>query len=245
MNIETGKDYIMLNLSKEQMDVLYNAIKENIEKQKEKSIIEFDKTLDVVVDKLAVEGWTLPAELGIYAVNTIGNTDDINDVDGFLKMYFSQDDYLFTKNIIVGILASKIKNGLKKMTAECWTAFQNKLYAVCATSLLSVIEGILSEFSDNKQDVKMMKVCQKQLDTYPANGGTIAKHIWISYNKFIRNLYLNSDFTTEEPESINRHWLLHGRSDFEIDELDCIRLFNAIQSLCMIVNKRSEDDIVE
>ena len=65
----------------------------------------------------------------------------------------------------------------------------------------------------------------------------------ISYDKFIRKLYQKTDFTTEEPDNINRHWLLHGRSAFEIEELDCIRLFNAVQSLCMIVNKQNEIDI--
>lgn len=131
------------------------------------------------------------------------------------------------------------------MTTECWIAFQNDLFAICATSLMSVIEGILSEFSDDKQDIRMMRICQKQVDSSPANEETIAKHVWISYNKFIRSLYQKSDFTSNEPDEINRHWLLHGRSDFEIEELDCIRLFNAVQSLCMIVNKQNEDELTE
>lgn len=196
----------MLNLSKEQMDALSKAIKEDFKERTEKSLTEFDKTLDAVVDKLAVEGWTLPAELSIYAVNVIGKSDEISDLNGFLSMYFSQDDYRITKNMVDGILASKIESGLKRMTTECLTAFQNRLFAVCATSLVSVIEGILSKFSDNKNDVRMIKICKKQLDTYPANGGTIAKHVWISYERFIRNLYQKSDFTTEEPDNINRHW---------------------------------------
>lgn len=107
--------------------------------------------------------------------------------------------------------------------------------------VLSVIEGILSEFSDDKQDVRMMKVCQKKVDTFPSTGSTIQKHIWISYNNFIRNLYQKSDFSADEPETINRHWLLHGRSDFEIDEMDCIRLFNAVQSLCLIVKAEAKE----
>ena len=228
-----------MNLSKEQID----AISKTIEQQTKKSLVEFDKTLDVVVDKLAVEGWTLPAEIDIYAANVIGKSNNNFNLNGFLNMYFSQDDYSITRKIIDGILASKIESGLKRMVSECWTAFQNKLFAVCATSLLSVIEGVLSEFSDDKKDVRMMKICQKQVDSYPANGGTIIKHVWTSYDKFIRKLYQKTDFTTEEPDNINRHWLLHGRSAFEIDELDCIRLFNAVQSLCMIVDKQNEKDI--
>ena len=51
----------------------------------------------------------------------------------------------------------------------------------------------------------------------------------------------SSEISADEPETINRHWLLHGRSDFEIDEMDCIRLFNAVQSLCMIVKVEAKE----
>ena len=162
-------------------------------------------------------------------------------INAFLKWFFTTEDFQKTKDMVNGIKASPIKEGLKNLTDQCWQAFQNKLYAVCATSLLSVIEGILSEFSDDKQDVRMMKVCQKKVDTFPSTGSTIQKHVWISYNNFIRNLYQKSDFSADEPETINRHWLLHGRSDFEIDEMDCIRLFNAVQSLCMIVKVEAKE----
>ena len=148
----------MLELTKEQME----AIQKAISKKAEESVQEFDKELDVVVSKLSTEGWTLPAELNIYAVKTIANTNKLDDINAFLKWFFTTEDFQKTKDMVNGIKASPIKEGLKNLTDQCWQAFQNKLYAVCATSLLSVIEGILSEFSDDKQDVRMMKVCQKK-----------------------------------------------------------------------------------
>lgn len=157
--------------------------------------------------------------------------------------FYSYDDQRNMKSMIKGIQESKIKPGLLKMVNECWQAFSAKLYAVCATSLLSVIEGILSAFSDDKQDTRMMKVCQKHVDTFPQDGSTILKHVWISYNQFIRKLYQKSDFTAAEPTDINRHWLLHGRSDFEIEEIECVRLFNAVHSLCMVINKEVKENI--
>ena len=146
------------------------AIQKAISKKAEESVQEFDKELDVVVSKLSTEGWTLPAELNIYAVKTIANTNKLDDINAFLKWFFTTEDFQKTKDMVNGIKASPIKEGLKNLTDQCWQAFQNKLYAVCATSLLSVIEGILSEFSDDKQDVRMMKVCQKKVDTFPSTG---------------------------------------------------------------------------
>ncbi len=230
----------MLNLNKEQLEQLQVAMEKHIEEEAKKRVSELDKTLDTVVTKLVAEGWTLPTELPISAVNALGNTNELDDVNSFMEQFYSYDNYRNMKAMIKGIKESKIKEGLIKLVTECWSAFNTKMYAICATSLLSVIEGILSEFSDNKQDTRMMKVCQKHIDNFPSDGSTILKHVWISYNQFIRNLYQKSDFTADEPETINRHWLLHGRSDFEVEEIECMKLFNAIHSLCMVVNKEFE-----
>lgn len=228
-----------MNLTKEQIEQLQAAMKKHIDEEAKKCVSELDKILDIVVAKLVTEGWTLPAELPITAVYALGNTDKLDDVNGFMEQLYAYDDYRNMKTMIKGIQESKIKEGLKKLINECWNAFNSKMYAICATSLLSVIEGILSEFSDDKQDIRMMKVCQKQVDSFPNDGSTIMKHVWISYNQFIRNLYKKSDFTDNEPDAINRHWLLHGRSDFEVEEIECMKLFNAIHSLSMIINKES------
>ncbi len=230
-----------MNLSQERMNELRKSMQDQIYENTTRSIDEFDETLDKLIDKLASEGWTLPAELGTYAVNALSNIEEIEGINQFLVMFFKQNDYELANKMVDSILSSSISEGLKKMIRECWAAFQGHLYAICATSLLVVIEGVLSEFSEDKGNVKMMKVCQKQVDDFPTGGSTIAKHTWISYNQFIQNLYKNCDFNSEEPEEINRHWLLHGRSDYEITELDCIRLFNAVQSLCIVINKKARE----
>jgi len=230
---------ILLELTEEQRNALSKAMQKQIEIETQKSIDKFDKTLDSVTDKLKIVGWTLPAELGIFVVNVIGNTDEIDDIEKFFESFFTDNGYAVTKAMIANILNAPINSGLKKMVEECWRAFQAELYAVCATSLLAVIEGVLSEFSDDKADVRMMKVCQKHIDEYPEDGGAILRHVWISYNNFIKNVYQKSDFKADEPDTINRHWLLHGRSDFEIEEIDCLRLFNAVESLCMVMKQES------
>ena len=132
----------MLNLSDEQFAVFQAAMKKRIEEEAKNSVLELDRTLDVVVSKLVNEGWTLPAELPIAAVNALGKTSELDDVNTFMADFYSYDDQRNMKSMIKGIQESKIKPGLLKMVNECWQAFSAKLYAVCATSLLSVIEGI-------------------------------------------------------------------------------------------------------
>lgn len=222
----------MIELSSEQL----KEIRETLDNEVEESLKLLDDTLNRVVNKLAEEGWALPCEFGIYLIYRMADSDEIKDVNAFMKWYYSEHEYFHTKNMVYYIKNASIREGLKVLFDECWKAFQSGLYAVCANSLISIIEGILSEYSDDKNDIRMMKVCQKKVDTFSTDGSIIEKHVWISYNMFIRKLYVKSDFTSIEPGEINRHWLLHGRSNYEIEEIDCIRLMSAIQSICTIYN---------
>ena len=130
------------------------SINKQLLKNKEEFRNKFDKTLRVCVDKFSQEGWTIPSNLTMYAINTIGNTEDIEDIDEFLKWYFSDDNYRMLLDMVNNCLESNIKKGLKKVITECWDIFQMKSYALCSIGLTSVIEGILSEFSEDKKKYK-------------------------------------------------------------------------------------------
>ena len=96
------------------MEKVAVVIQEHIKKQTKQSMIEYDRTLSAVVDKLEACGWTLPTELGIYAVNVIGNTDEITNRDKFLLWYFTENEYEHFNNMLNSILEAPIEDGLKK-----------------------------------------------------------------------------------------------------------------------------------
>ena len=220
----------MLKLTNEQLVALRTAI----DNKAEEALAEFDHDLNKVVDRITPAGWTLPSNVGIFAIKRLADETEIPDVNAFFEWYYTLEEYSHFKFMVNYINQSSIKAETKKLFLECWELFQYKLYAVYAIALLAVIEGILSEYSDEKKDIRMMMVCQKMVDTFPEDASKILKYTWISYSMFIRKIYAKSDFSAEEPEEINRHWLLHGRSDYDISEIDCIRLINAVRSLCMI-----------
>lgn len=103
----------MNNLSKEQIEQIQVDMKNYFDEEVKKKVSELDKTLDVAVEKLVKEGWTLPAELPITAVNALGNTDILDDVNSFMEQFYAYDDYRNMKAMLKGIQESKIKEGLK------------------------------------------------------------------------------------------------------------------------------------
>ena len=50
---------------------------------------------------------------------------------------------------------------------------------------------------------------------------------WESLNCFVESLYGRVEFAGAEPRTLNRHWILHGRSSAEWTQADCLRLLQA------------------
>ena len=229
-------------LSDEQQGKIKAFLQEYVQKKTEQSLSEYDQTLSALVDKLAVHGWTLPSEMSISAVNAIGKTNSIVDINGFMLELYTREGYVRYKTMVAGIMKAPISSGLKKLIEESCFAFEHSKYAICADALVSAIEGILSTFWEDKTNIRMMQICQAKVDELADEKEHITKkYVWVSYNKFIRKLFEKNNFAETEPVFINRHWLLHGRSAYDIEEIDCLRLFNAVSSICMIVRNESKE----
>jgi hypothetical protein len=112
-----------------------------------------------------------------------------------------------------------------------YESFNHSRYLICTTALITILEGLLSEFGDDKKDIRMIRICRFQMDQTKTDKKIINHLVWVSFFNFIKELYDKSAFDESEPDRINRHWILHGRTDKQVGEADCLRLFNAIYSL--------------
>lgn len=230
---------IISKLSEEQLSKIQSNLKEKVKKGAEEMSEQFSRTLDNVITKIDETGWTLPTEMAIYPINVLGQTSEIKDINQFFYWYFTENERYNFVGLVDGILSSNIDEKFKTTIKECVFAYENKKYIITSITLITVIEGILSRFYPDKTNVRMMKVCQIQVDKIEEKNSIIEKYVWLSYNNFVRKLYEKSDFSNTEPSFINRHWLLHGRSEYNLTEIDCLRLFNAVSSICSIVNKEA------
>lgn len=217
-----------------------DAFQNYIQEETKKRMQEFDETLSKLTDKLAPLGWTLPTELGVYAINVLGNTNEIEDINKFFYDFYTYDDGINFKILLETIDKSMIEDQFKKAVKECVFSFKNCKYIITVNTLLAVIEGMLSRFYENKDNIQMMRVCREiveKSEQSDSNNGSIEKYIWKSYLNFITSLYTKSSFSENEPQGLNRHWLLHGRSEYNVTEVECYKLFNAICTLSVAVNQ--------
>lgn len=218
-----------------------NVIEEIINKKAREMTDEIVIISENVIKKINQTGWTLPIEMAIYPFKVLGATSEIRDIDKFFNEYFTHNENYHLKGLIRNILGSEIDEKFKRGIEECVYAYENEKYIIASITLLTIVEGVLSGFETNKKNTRMMKVCQMQADKTVESEDIIEKYSWISYNNFIKKLYEPSDFGATEPSFINRHWILHGRTEYNLTNLDCLRLFNALSTICYIVDMEDGD----
>lgn len=190
----------------------------------------------IATDKLAQIGWTIPQNMTYMTLIKVSRAPEA-DVAAYMKEYFTLNNYEKFDDLLRQISNSKIRKDIIEVTEECRAVFGQGHYAVCAMALSAVIEGLLSKYLTDKQDIRMKKLCKEQIETFPEDGHLIDKCVWDSIYRFISDFFQKSDFNASEPDEINRHWLLHGRADYSgINEIDCLRLFNVVGSICVIAN---------
>lgn len=191
----------------------------------------YEEYIDIS-ETIGVFGWSLPMNMGLSKVD---NLKDINlngkNINNFFEDFYNDKQL---KVSIKHILKSDINEHLKKVFTECIDIFNMGKYATSTTTLLTVLEGILSDFGDDQTDTRMKRICRFQMDKTKSDKKIINHLIWVSIFKFIEELYNKSKFNQNEPGYINRHWILHGRTKRELDRIDAIRIINAIHSLVTI-----------
>lgn len=185
-----------------------------------------------LVEVVADNGWTIPLSIDMKRFNElqqhIGSESDINE---FFTQYYDGHEarYLYRK------VKKLLRSDAQKITfEECFNAYNNKQFMICRTGLITVLEGMISEFDSDPKSIRVMKLCNDKANEERSAGRNIRSLCWCSMYCFVKKLYEKSDFSQTEPPKMNRHWIEHGRTDRLDDGIDCLKLLNAIATMALI-----------
>lgn len=126
----------------------------------------------------------------------------------------------------------------KELCQQTIGAYENGSYDLAVLGLFAIIDGLLSELSERLRSVSIMKRVEKILDL----DNNTAKQAE-NRNRFLRKIALyqmsrsigeSSDFDKVEPDGLNRHWSMHGRSQTNRTKSDCDKLIRYIYALLTI-----------
>ena len=111
---------------------------------------------------------------------------------------------------------------------QCFSAFEQEQYFLCTCGLLTIIEGLLAKYaqSSNTRLSSLLRKIEDKVD----QGQDLEQILAVENIKgYIELLTAKSDFQNGiEPSTLNRHWILHGRSQRSVGKADCLRLFSIL-----------------
>lgn len=191
-----------------------------------------------LTEQIAKAGWTIPLNIDIKTFEKLRSiSNDKKKLDDFFIQYYSGKEFkLICRKISKAI--ESFNCGRKSVFLECVDAYENHLYSTCATTLVATLDGFISIFGDDPKNVKMMRICNFNAQKERESKKDIKSLCWLSMYEYVKMVFTPSDFDKDEPETMNRHWLEHGRTQKVNTQIDCLKLFNAFSTLTII--KQSE-----
>lgn len=198
--------------------------------------------------------------LSIKAVHKLGREQYVcwerfsNEVAEQIMYSYCIDDLLLShetkgsspkiNNTIEKCAIHCLMDGRKLLFSDIVSAYQNRLYMLTVIGLFSIIDGVLSEMTDEQKitsiSQRVKKLLDKEID-FKYKGANIYS-LLTTLSITTSSISAQSDFDLFEPTTLNRHWFIHGRSTRVCSQLDCIKLFNYLYGIMLFFDITNQND---
>lgn len=135
------------------------------------------------------------------------------------------------------------------MFKQAVDAIDSDLYNLAILGLIAVLDRILSESSGQIKNVRIKSRCESIIEKLENKGDLYLDELegkdfllFISYPKAMESFGQDSDFFSPEPRLLNRHWIMHGRTNKQYKKLDCIKILNMIYGTIRMAQLGEEDE---
>lgn len=159
---------------------------------------------------------------------------DSNYMDEIMLDYFLSSDGKQLSSLIQKCNKTLRKKPGYTLFEESINSLENKAYNTAILGFTSALDGVLSLYSGSQSTSVMtrIEILKKKLLTQDENTVTIEEinEFWLYSTLFpvVESFAAHAPFTEPEPELLNRHWIVHGRTTRKYTLIHCIKV------LCMI-----------
>lgn len=161
-----------------------------------------------------------------------------NSIENSIQLYFDHQSKESILEIIEKCIASNIVKTNKTLLKQAINNFQSGQYEIAIVGLTTVIDGALTNASSNCSTslTKRMDslVGKLDLECILNNKNIPVPALIITLQGCVEEFSSYHDFSEIEPESLNRHWISHGRSYRTKSETHCIKLIYILYGIVLI-----------
>lgn len=181
--------------------------------------------------RLGENGWTLPIWATPEDVADILEGARERPIDDVFEEYFAFEDGLFLRQLQRSVVASNALAPWKRLIEESLWAYAHGRFLVVVPAMITVIEGAViaaggppsARDKDPKQTAHRLAAASRH--------HWFDRAVWTSVRAFLLRLFDPASFAGDNPRTLNRAWILHGRAAPAWTKADCLRLFQAADTI--------------
>lgn len=196
----------------------------------------------VVADNLGKHQYVIWEYMTPEFVDTIYKS---SNVDKELRLMYEKDRYKLFYS-----LSQKCINYLDgnnaRILSQAIDSFSIKNYDLCAIGITVVIDGELSVVTGNPgTNIKrrIEPLLEKLDDDEVLSEDEYSLFsLYLTVDATMKTFAASSNFGNEkEPQYINRHWTMHGRTERRKTKMDCVKLLRLLYAIILLDKIEKED----
>ncbi len=172
--------------------------------------------------------------------------DSVNIDELIKKYYFDNNEQNITSLIERCGFLSELTN-YKELYLQTIEAYNKKHYHLACIGMFSILDGVLADVSEInntnfKQRIEAIEnKIKNEVELNEVDRKTLC--IYTAIEKIENTLFAFSDFLQPEPNSLNRHWLLHGRTRREYTNYDFLKILLWVDGISYIHQISSQNQV--
>ena len=163
------------------------------------------------------------------------------DVDEIMNRYYFNNDGQNMKKLIQRCKGSDYIQEYRELYRQILNAYDREDYLLACIGLFSLVDGLLADCSGiNKTGFQKRLDCIADIFADKAELNEIDRKmlcIYDAFKKFDCSVFKDSRFSEEEPQAVNRHWDVHGRTHRKHTRLDFLKVLLWLDAVIYLSDK--------
>ena len=162
-----------------------------------------------------------------------------NNLNKTMRELNSEKNYADIKAVAFKCSQSQRMIPYQKMFKQAMDAFESGNNDLALLGFLSIIDGLLSDVSNNITSTSIYgranPILEKLENSEVVENSEYAElALLMTFRDTMESLGAKSDFSKKEPQNLNRHWIMHGRSRRRRTKLDCVKIIRFIYGIILL-----------
>lgn len=198
------------------------------------------------VQKMADAQIVFTGDLSLELAQNIGQSDS---VAATVEQFYTQNNNHEINGAIDRCRCAKQTSAYSELLSQTISAYQSEHYHLACLGMLAIVDGTLSDVSENKKTgykVRLQEIEKKIADKFELSD--LEKKlmcIYVAMDNFEGSIFKDSDFAQAEPDALNRHWMVHGRSRREYTKFDFIKIILWLDAIIFLDDKLTHHEEVK